>query len=52
MVFKSLYKNLFFFFNNARNTKYFIKIFTNCWCDEWLLENKKVILIVGLYEKQ
>ena len=25
--------------NNARDTNYFTKIFTNCCCDEWLLVN-------------
>ena len=38
--------------NNAKNTNYFIKKFTNCWCNEWLLVNEKVILIVDLDENQ
>ena len=37
---------------NARDTNYFTKIFTNCWCSEWLLVNEKVILIIGLDENQ
>ena len=28
--------------NNARNTNYFSKCFTNCWCGEWLLVNEKM----------
>ena len=36
--------------NNTRNTNYFTKKFTNCWCSEWLLVNEKVILIMGLDE--
>ena len=27
--------------NNARDTNYFTKKITNCWCDEWLLVNEK-----------
>ena len=38
--------------NNAKDTNYFTKYFTNCWCDEWLLVNEKVILIVDLDENQ
>ena len=34
--------------NNSRDTNYFTKKFTNCWYGEWLLVNKKVILVVGL----
>ena len=29
------------FTNNARDTNYFIKNFTNWWCGEWLLVNEK-----------
>ena len=36
--------------NNARETNNFTKNFTNCWCDEWLLINKNVILMVSLDE--
>ena len=28
--------------NNARDTNYFSKYFTNCWCGEWLLVNEKM----------
>ena len=38
--------------NNARDINYFTKKFTKFWCDEWLLVNKKVILMVGLDENQ
>ena len=34
--------------NDARDTNYFTKYFTNCWYGEWLLVNEKVILIVSL----
>ena len=34
--------------NNARDTNYF----TNCWCDERLLVNEKVILMVGRDKSQ
>ena len=34
--------------SNARDTNYFTKKFTNYWCDEWLLVNEKMILIVDL----
>ena len=34
--------------NNARDTNYFTKKITNCWYDDWLLINEKVILMVGL----
>ena len=27
--------------NNDRDTNYFIKSFTNCWCGEWLLVNEE-----------
>ena len=30
----------------------FTKNFTNCCCDEWLLVNEKVMLMVGLDENQ
>ena len=40
------------FFNNVRDTNILTKIFTNCWCDEWLLVNEKVILMVSLDENQ
>ena len=33
-----------FIMNNARDTNFF----TNCWYSEWLLVNKKMILIVDL----
>ena len=36
--------------NNARDTNYFIKVFTNYWYDRWLLINEKRILMVGLDE--
>ena len=36
--------------NNVRDTNYFTKKFTNCWCGEWLLVNEKVILTVDLDE--
>ena len=32
---------------NARDTNFFTKFFTNCWCVEWLLINKIVMLLVG-----
>ena len=38
--------------NNAKNTNYFTKFFTNYWCGEWLLVNKKVILMMSLDENQ
>ena len=38
--------------NNVRDTNYFTKKFTNCWCGEWLLVNEKVILMVGLDKNQ
>ena len=38
--------------NNARDTNYFTKNFINCWCVEWLLVSKNVILMVGLDENQ
>ena len=38
--------------NNARDTNYFTKFFTNCWCGEWLLVNEKWILMVGLNKNQ
>ena len=38
--------------NNAKDTNYFTNFFTNCWYDEWLLVNEKVILMVGLDENQ
>ena len=34
--------------SNVKDTNYFAKKFTNCWCGKWLLVNEKVILIVGL----
>ena len=39
-----------YYLNNARDTNYFTKKFTNCWCGQWLLVNEKVILIMGLDE--
>ena len=38
--------------NNTRDTNYFIKKCTNYLCSEWLLINKKMILMVGLDENQ
>ena len=38
--------------NNARNTNFFTKNFTNCWYGEWLLVNEKVILMTSLDENQ
>ena len=38
--------------NNARNTNFFRKNFTSCWCGEWLLVNEKVILMISLDENQ
>ena len=38
--------------NNARDTNYFRKIFTNYRCGEWLLVNEKVILMVDIDENQ
>ena len=38
--------------NNVRDINYFATNFTNYWCDEWLLVNEKVILMVGLDENQ
>ena len=38
--------------NNPKDTNYFTKNFTNCWCGEWLLVNEKVILMVSLNENQ
>ena len=38
------------FKNNAKDTNYFTKKFTNCWCDEWFLINEKVIIMVDLNE--
>ena len=37
---------------NTRDTNYFIKFFTNHWCGEQLLVNKKVMLMVDLDENQ
>ena len=34
--------------NNDRDTNYFTINFTNYWYDEWLLVNKKIILIINL----
>ena len=34
--------------NNTRDTNYF----SNYWCDEWLLVNEKMILMMGLDENQ
>ena len=36
--------------NKTKDTNYFIKNFTNYWYGEWLLVNKKVILMTGLDE--
>ena len=44
--------NAFMNKKNARDTNYFTKNFTNRWCDEWLLVNKKVILMVSLDENK
>ena len=35
---------------NTRDTIFFTKFFTNYWCDEELLVNEKMILMVGLDE--
>ena len=37
---------------NARVINFIIKTFTNCWYSEWLLVNKKVMLLVGSDENQ
>ena len=34
--------------NNTRDTNYFTKKLINCWYDDWLLINEKVILMIGL----
>ena len=39
----------YLFLSNA-HTNFFTKFFTNGQCGEWLLVNKKVILMVGLDE--
>ena len=36
------------FSQKKKNTNYFTKNSTNCWCAEWLLINKKMILMIGL----
>ena len=38
--------------NKNRDRNYFTKKFTNYWCNEWLLVNEKVILMVSLTKKQ
>ena len=38
--------------NNAKDTNYFTKFFTNYWYGEWLLVNENVILMMSLYENQ
>ena len=38
--------------NNAKDINYFTNNCTICWYDEWLLVNKKIILIVGLDKNQ
>ena len=38
----------FFNMNNTRNTNYFTKKLINCWYDDWLLVNEKVILMIIL----
>ena len=43
-----LFFYIFVSMNNIKDTNYFTKKITNCWCDDWLLVNEKVILIVGL----
>ena len=35
-----------------RDINFFIKNFTNCRCDKWLLVNEKVMLTVSLNKKQ
>ena len=40
------------YFHNIRSTNYFTKIFTNGRYSEWLLVNKKVILMVDLDKNQ
>ena len=32
--------------NTVRDVNFFTKKLTNCWCDEWLLVNENVILIL------
>ena len=34
--------------NNTRDTNYFTKKLINCWYDDWLLINEKVLLMIGL----
>ena len=36
--------------SKARDTNFFTKNFTNCWCGEWLLINEKVMLMMDLDE--
>ena len=41
---------LIFLRSNARDTNFITKNFTKDLCSEWLLVNKKVMLMVGLDE--
>ena len=34
-----------------KNTNFFTKKFTNCWCGEWLLVNKKSDVMVSLNKR-
>ena len=45
------YSQILFTKSNARDINFFLKFFTNCWCDEWLLINEKVMLMIDLNEK-
>ena len=45
---KYLFFYIFVNMNNIKDTNYFTKKITNCWYDDWLLINEKVILMVGL----
>ena len=45
------YGQILFTKSNARDINFFPNFFTNCWCDEWLLINEKVMLMVDLDEK-
>ena len=42
----------FSYLNNVKDTNFFTKMFTKYWCGEWLLVNKKVILMVVRDENQ
>ena len=38
--------------NNTKDTNFFTKKFTNCWCGELLVVNEKVMLMMGQDENQ